>query len=133
MIQRFPPEEIIENFNVIVKSGKVGMIGCSNWHIDRIARANQFAKKHGLSGFALSQIQWSLADTEEELFREYGAVVMSDNEYNWYYQNNIPIFAYSPQAQGFFTKAADGGIDSVSEKLRRYYDTRDNLIRLEKL
>lgn len=127
------PEEIIENLNHVMRSGKIKMISCSNWHVDRIEKANQYARMNGLSGLMCSQIQWSLAHTYEEYFKEFQSVIMSDAEYEWYLKNNMPVFAYGSQARGFFAKAALQGIESVSAEVRGWYGSDDNLKRLEKV
>jgi aryl-alcohol dehydrogenase-like predicted oxidoreductase len=128
-----PVEDIIESVNHVMRSGTIKMIGCSNWHVERIQKANAYARKSGLAGFTLSQIQWSLAHSYEEYFKQYQSVLMSDAEYAWYLENKMPVFAYSPQAQGFFARAAAQGLEAVSERGRRYYGSEDNLKRLEKV
>jgi aryl-alcohol dehydrogenase-like predicted oxidoreductase len=128
-----PPEEIIENLNHIMRSGKIKMIGCSNWHVDRIEKANQYARKNGLSGFLLSQIQWNLAHTYEEYFKQFQSVLMSDIEYEWYRREKMPVFAYGSQASGFFAKVASHGIEAVREEHRGYYESEENMKRLEKV
>lgn len=124
-------EEIVDNMNAaIVSSGAVRLIGCSNWHVDRIASANEYAAATGQQGFAASQIQWSLAHTHEEYFVKYGAVVMSDQEYKWYKQQCIPVFAFGSQARGFFSKVASNGLESLSAETRAHYASDENLLRV---
>ena len=113
-----PVEEIVESFNRIMQSGKIGMIGCSNWYVDRIKKANEYAGRTGLKGFMLSQVQWSLAHTHEEYLKKHKAVVMSETQYAWYLKNWLPVFAYGAQAQGFFAKAARTGVEAVSPESR---------------
>lgn len=126
-------DEIVENLNSFIKEGKIRMIGCSNWRSDRMEQANQYAEQKGLCGFLSSQIHWSLAHTREEIYMDYGIVIMDENQYDYYLRKNIPIFAYAPQAQGFFVKAAAGGLDVLSEKTRNRFGSEDNLKRLEVL
>jgi 1-deoxyxylulose-5-phosphate synthase len=128
-----PVEEIIDGVNTIIRSGKIRMLGCSNWHVDRLARANAYASSSGQTGFMLSQIQWNLASTREEYFKQYGVVIMSEAEYAWYYQNRMPVFAFGSQAQGFFSKAASRGLEAVSAESRRNYGSEDNLERLKRV
>lgn len=128
-----PAGEIIENLNSFIKAGKIRFIGASNWKAARIEEANDFAAKSGYDGFVSSQIQWSLAETGEEIYRDYGIVIMNGKEYDWYLKHKIPVFAYAPQAQGFFPKAAKGGLISLSEKTRARFGSENNLKRLENL
>lgn len=126
-------ESVIDGINTLIKSGKVGIVGCSNWHVDRIEKANAYAQQTGQHGFCMSQIQWTLGDSEEEKFKQFTAVLMDDLSYDWYLKNNMPIFSFSPQAQGFFSKAAKQGIDNLDERLRYCYASEDNLKRLERV
>lgn len=128
-----PVEQVVDGMNQLLRSGKIGTIGCSNWHVGRVEAANRYAAQTGQRGFELSQIQWSLASSQEEFFRQFTAVLMDDASYDWYYKNKMPVFAFSPQAQGFFSKAAASGLDSLNEMLARCYINPDNLVRLERV
>lgn len=128
--ESIPVEQVVDGMNQLLRSGKIGTIGCSNWHVGRIEAANHYAAQTGQRGFELSQIQWSLANSKEEFFRQFTAVLMDDASYDWYYKNKIPVFAFSPQAQGFFSKAAANGLDSLNEMLAKCYISPDNLVRL---
>lgn len=90
----YPVEKVIDTLNEYKKEGKIRVFGCSNWAIERIAAANAYAKQSGQEGFAASQIQWSLARTQipEYFLKNFGSVCMDDAQYDWYYENNIPIF-----------------------------------------
>lgn len=131
--ERVPVESIVDSMNALLETGKIGVMGCSNWHVDRIDAANRYAQATGQRGFELSQIQWSLAESREELFREFTAVLMDEKSYDWYYKHAMPVFAFSPQAQGFFSKAAEGGVESLGEMLRTCYANPNNRIRLERV
>lgn len=126
-----PVEGVIDGINALLRSGKVRIVGCSNWHIDRIKSANAYAKRSGQEGFAMSQIQWSLGESDEEKFRQFTAVLMDDPSYDWYLANGMPIFSFSPQAQGFFSKAAKFGVEKLDERMRYCYASEKNLQRLE--
>ena len=118
-----PVGEIVENINSFIKEGKIRMAGCSNWRSDRIEQANQYAAEKGLNGFAASQIQWSLAHTSEDIYQDYGIVIMDENEYGYYVHKNLPVFAYASQAQGFFSKVANGGLEALSDKTRKRFSS----------
>lgn len=128
-----PVEQIVENINTFIKEGKIRLIGCSNWHSDRIEKANAYARQTGLQGFSSSQIQWSLASTNEEIYDDYGIAIMNPSEYQWYLNNKMPVFAYGSQAQGFFTKTAVAGLASLTQKIRKRYESPENLKRLERV
>ena len=129
-----PVESIIDAVNAVVATGKVRAIGCSNWSTDRIAAANAYAKANGLHGFWANQIQWSLARvTSRDYIDRYNVLVMDDDAYQWYLENDIAVFAFSSMAQGFFSVGAAKGIEGVREEIRRFYENEGNLQRLARV
>ncbi len=128
-----PVEEIIDSVNSIIASGKVRMVGCSNWSVQRIEAAEAYANMSGQHGFLASQIQWSLAQTLEENFTSMGVKVMDPASYAWYLSRNMPVFAFSAQAMGFFAKVASGGPDSLTEEMRFRYASQENLARADRV
>lgn len=126
-------EKIVDDMNLLLKEGTVRMIGCSNWKVDRIEEANEYARKSGQKGFLASQIQWSIAHTEEKYFRQFGSVIMDENSYEWYLQKKMPVFAYSPQAQGFFSKLDESGEDLLGKMLTTCYLNGENRERYRRI
>ncbi|ORY35569.1 putative aryl-alcohol dehydrogenase [Naematelia encephala] len=55
-------QEVMENLNVLVKSGKVLYLGISDTPAWIVAQANQWANDHGLTPFSVYQGRWSLGD-----------------------------------------------------------------------
>lgn len=131
--ESLPVEQIVDNINQIIKEGKAKVVGCSNWHANRIKAANEYAKASGQQGFLASQVQWSLVDTKEEYFKQYQAVVMNPDSYNWYLSQNMPVFAFSSQAQGFFSRIGIKGLDALPAELRHNFASPENLIRYERV
>ena len=125
-----PVEEILETANLILKQGKARIIGVSNFQNDRIEAARQYAKEHGLTPFGGSQIQWSLAATEDKYFEQFTSLVMTPERYAYYMKNDMFVFAFSAQAQGFFARLAAGGRESIPGFLWEQFGSDDNLKRL---
>jgi aryl-alcohol dehydrogenase-like predicted oxidoreductase len=100
-----PVEPIMDALNEHIRAGRVRTIGASNWTTQRIAAANAYAQANGLQPFVASSPQFGLADSVAEPWplclsisgpRE--AVARA-----WYAQNQMPLFAWSPLASGFFS------------------------------
>jgi len=129
------PGEIIESINELIRQGKVGAAGCSNWSSDRIEQANAYAAEHGLQGFELSQIQWSLAqaDQSKESFLSHKDIVMTDSEYKWYLDHNMTVFAWGSQAHALFRRADKYGWENLPESLLNEFGSEDNRIRYERV
>ena len=126
-----PVEGIVDGYNKLIKAGKVFTVGCSNWSIERIKAANAYAEATGQYGFSLSQINWSLATTMHEFFRDPTNLTMDNESYDWYYSHNMPIFSFSSQAQGFFPRVDAGGLLSLPEDLQKSYGSQENMRRLK--
>ncbi|WP_040197344.1 aldo/keto reductase [Candidatus Soleaferrea massiliensis] len=128
-----PVGEIVELVNEFIQKGYVRAVGASNWSVERIAEANAYAKRHGLSGFSMSQIQWSLASCTPESWGDDTLICMNDEEYRWYLENKFPVMAFSSQAKGIFSKSIEQGMDSLSEKVRTRFLNESNIRRIERV
>ena len=129
----YPIEDLIDTCNEIVKQGKARKIGCSNFVTPRIAAANAYASANGLIGFTSSQIQWSLAASDDRHFAQFGSIVMTPERYDYYLKHDIPVFSFSSQAQGFFSKVEKNGLESLPPHLAEQYGSEENMKRLENL
>lgn len=125
--------EIIETLNGFVKKGKIRAFGASNWSAKRIASANKYAAEHGLKGFCASQIKFSPAITSPSFADDPTLVEMNKTEFDFYKASHMPVFAFAPQAKGFFSKMAVGGESALSDKARERYMCETNLLRLDKI
>ena len=116
---------IVETLDYIVRSGKARYCGVSNWTAARIAEANRFAEEHGLYPICASQIQYNIADNVPEV-EDKTLVAMNDAEYGFYKQTKMPVFAFSAQAKGFFTKLDKMGAEELSKTPYAKYLTDRN-------
>lgn len=123
-------EEIIDYLNDLVKEGKIKHFGASNWRVERIIEANDYAEKNGKLGFSASQIRFSPAHLVEGGDAR-SLVTMNSSSFDTYKTLGIPVAAYASQAKGFFSKMADRGVDALSPKSRDRYYSEENLRRLE--
>ncbi len=96
-----PVGEILEILNAHVESGKIGAFGGSNWSIERLQEANDYAKNNGLIGFSFSSPNLSLAKAKEPYWP--GCVSINESMLAWHEQSNLPLLSWSSQARGFFT------------------------------
>ncbi len=127
-----PVEEIIYALNRMVKKGKIRTFGCSNWKSDRIIQADAYAKMDKLQSFVASQIKWSLAKTNPQSIDDTTLVEMDQQEYTFYKDSGMCVFAYAPQAKGFFTTLSLGGKEALSPKALERYMSKENEVAYEK-
>lgn len=124
--ERVEVEPIMDTLADLVRSGKTRYIGMSNWTHRRIDEANRYARQNNIPLIISSQIQYSVArplleDNDPTL------VLMNDDEYEYFKNNNLSVFAFASQAKGFFSQLDAGGIDNLSEKSRRRYLSEENI------
>jgi len=112
-----PVGPMIECLNEHRAAGRLRAFGTSNWTCERIDEANAFAAAHGLRGFTCNSPQLSLARQNEEHWP--GTMAATDDVRAWHERTQMPLFAWSAQARGFFA-----GHDS--ESVARVYDSADN-------
>ncbi|MBQ3573440.1 MAG: aldo/keto reductase [Clostridia bacterium] len=110
-----PVGPIIDTLNSLIKRGIVRHIGASNWSYDRIIEANEYAKETAQTGFCASQGLYNLA-TRSKLWDFKLAYI--DEEKEKYDRGEIPVFAFSSQAKGFFEKYATGELSGKA--MERY-------------
>lgn len=130
--ERVPVSGIMVALHKLVRQGKVLNIGASNWTAKRIKEANEFALDNNLTPFCASQIKWSLAKTASDINAVQATIEMDENEYSFYNQEKMPVFAFSSQAKGFFYKM-EQGIDAVSGKAKERYFSEKNIQKYKKI
>lgn len=112
---RWSVAEIIELLNGEIAAGRVRAIGASNWTIERLAQANAYAREHGLHGFVVSQIQWSLAHKDTPPPKAHGAqtVYAQSADIAFHERTELALAPFSATAKGYF---------AAEDKRREDYD-----------
>lgn len=127
-LHRDDPEQpvgpLLETLNEHKRAGRVRVLGASNWTTARLEEAAAYAGERGLESFACSSPGLSLAVANEEPWP--GCVTIHDPEaHAWYARTQLPVFAWSSQAGGFFA-------DVRSEHVTRVYESEANRERLRR-
>lgn len=128
--ENIPVGEIVQWMDEFVRDGLIANYGVSNWKASRIDEANKYAVGNGLRGISAGQIRWSLAQVTPGEDKDDTLVAMNDCEYAAYKKNKIPVFAFSSQAKGFFTKirkTEDGTLILPDGKAGQRYTNEDNI------
>ncbi|MBL4575153.1 MAG: aldo/keto reductase, partial [Opitutaceae bacterium] len=125
-----PVSDFIDVLNKHVKAGKIKLFGGSNWSIERVNAANEYAAQNGLQGFSAVSNNFSLAQLVNPVWP--GCVSSSDAESRaWLEKANIALFPWSSQARGFFTDRS--GQDKLDdEELVRCWYSEDNFQRKDR-
>ena len=125
-----PVGEFVDALNEQVQAGRMKIFGGSNWSIARIDEANAYAKKKGLQGFGAVSNQLSLARMINPVWA--GCISASDAASKaWLAKTEIPLFAWSSQARGFFVRGSRDFTEDA-ELLNCWYSD-DNFERLKRV
>jgi aryl-alcohol dehydrogenase-like predicted oxidoreductase len=104
---KVPVGPIVEKLNALAKEGRIGAFGGSNWSTARIQAANDYAREHGLTPFAISSPNFSLAEQVEEPWTDCVTISGPDGaparEYYTAHKDDIALFTWSSLAGGFFS------------------------------
>lgn len=100
-----PVGPIVEALNHWRNEGLIRAFGGSNWSYERIREANAYAESHGLTKFAVTSPNFSLANQIREPWAECITISGPANEAarQYYRETQIAIFAWSSLAGGFFS------------------------------
>ena len=100
-----PVGPIVEALNAHQKAGRIGAFGGSNWAWQRIKEANDYAQEHGLTPFAVTSPNFSLAEMYEEPWD--GCISISGPQgqeaRDCYARTGIAVMPWSSMAGGFFS------------------------------
>ena len=122
-----PAGTIIEHLNQEIRAGNIRAIGASNWELERLQEANEYAAEHGLHGFVVSSNNISLAIPMEPMWK--GVVSVSEAAWKWHHETQFPLLPWSSQARGFFSGRFAPEKRENQDMVRVYY-TDDNFERL---
>ena len=125
-----PVGEFVDWLNGQKEAGRMRAFGGSNWTPERLQEANEYAAGKGLTGFAASSPNFALAVWNEPVWAD--CVRGTDEKSKeWYTKQRMPLFAWSSQAQGFFTGRYSPD-DRSDESMVRCWYNEGNWQRLER-
>lgn len=114
-----PVGPLVEALNEEKDRGRIRAFGGSNWNYARIEEANAYAVDHGLTPFAVSNPNLSLARPKEPMWA--GCVSADDAMRAWHTQTQFPLISWSSQAGGFFSGRFSPEDTSNDDMVRVYY------------
>jgi aryl-alcohol dehydrogenase-like predicted oxidoreductase len=130
-----PVEEIIDTLEAQARAGKIRCFGCSNWRLERIRAAQEYAAGRGMSGFVGVQNLWSLAKPNLDAIRRRDPThaVMDDELWQYHQQTGLAAIPYTSQANGLFQKMDAGGAAALPADLARLYMSGETEGRYQRL
>lgn len=99
------------------KAGRIRYFGCSNWSVERIQAAQQYAQTIGHSGFIACQPMWGLAEPDRKAMQQYAPGGYYEDGYRVLHEAGMTMIPYSAQSRGFFSKLDKMGAGAGAEVL----------------
>ncbi len=126
-----PVGEFVDVLNENKEAGRIKVFGGSNWTVERVQEANEYAARNGLTGFTALSNNFSLAQWNEPPWP--GCETASDpGSRRWLEEQQMPLFPWSSQARGFFVEGRATPEDRSDADLTRCWYSDDNFLRLER-
>lgn len=127
-----PVGEFVDVLNEHHQAGRIGVFGGSNWSLERVDEANEYASQNDLVGFSVLSNHMSLARMVEAPWD--GCLAASDAESRaWLAERQMPLFPWSAQARGFFVDGRAGTDKLDDPELVRCWYSDDNFERLSRV
>jgi len=124
-----PVGPLVEALNEEQKRGRIRALGASNWRVERIAEANQYASENGLNGFVISSPNLSLAQPKKMTFP--GTLFADEATRQWHHAHQFPLLAWSSLAAGFMSGRFKPD-ESSDENMTQVYYSEENFERLRR-
>lgn len=128
-------EELVETMENFVRREKIRYYGVSNWTLDRIQAAQDYAASRGLRGFVMNQALFN-AGSDHMPAPSDDTLVKVDTQMQIYHRNlqnssmDILCAGFSGNCGGFFQQYLKGGADAVRDKT---YLTPENIKKAEQI
>jgi len=127
-----PVSAIIDALIGHQSAGRIGAFGCSNWSVERIQQAQQYAASLGHEGFVAVQPMWGLAEPDRTAMMTYAPGGYYEDGYVAVHKLGLTMIPYSGQSRGIFTKLAAGATkETLGPDVAALYYNDKNLHKLE--
>jgi predicted dehydrogenase/aryl-alcohol dehydrogenase-like predicted oxidoreductase len=127
----YPVSAFVDVLNEHKAAGRIKAFGGSNWTLERVQEANDYARANGLEGFTVVSNNFSLARMVEPIWA--GCVAASDDASRaWFTNTQTALLSWSSQARGFFLPGRAAPDKTDDKELVRTWYAPDNFQRLER-
>ena len=125
-----PVSTIIDYLNDFVKQGKIRYFSVSNWSIERIQAAQNYAAQTGQQSISANQVMWSYPVFDVTKSTIDGLAWLDNVSKEYHIKSHLAVIAYQSQARGFFHKLAAG--EDISPTLMAQFHTMENTQRYKR-
>ncbi|MBN1371946.1 MAG: aldo/keto reductase [Anaerolineaceae bacterium] len=124
--QSRPVADILSTLEEAVQAGKIRYYAASNWGAERMQEAQDYAQSTGLRGFVATQVLWNAAVMERAKVPDTTIELMTPALYEFHRKSVLAAIPYSSQANGLFTRMANGTLDGMNPGQRQGYPEEAN-------
>ena len=115
-----PVEYIMDTLFENIDRGYIRYLGCSNWSVERLRRANEYAASCGRDGFIISSDRWSLAKFKPD--KDPTIVAFDAERFDYIKEQGITEAPFQAIGKGALSRIAAG------EMPRGDYDLPENYL-----
>jgi len=115
--------EIMESLAAHVKAGKIRYFGLSNWSVPRIKEAIRYCRENNLPEPIVNQVQFAPAQVNRGNI-DPTLEAMNREAFAYHAQSQMPVFGFSSQAKGYFSKLDRG--TELSPGIMAEYENETN-------
>jgi aryl-alcohol dehydrogenase-like predicted oxidoreductase len=108
-----PVEELVDLLAEQVKAGRIRYAGVSNWRLERLQAAQEYAARAGLPAFAADQVLWNAAVIDRAAIPDPTIHVMDKPLWDYHKATGLAAIPFTSQANGLFDKLEKGRLDST--------------------
>ena len=119
---------LVDALDEEIKAGRIRGYGASNWNVNRIQEAIDYANNNQKTPMQGSSPHFSLALANEPYWPD--TVVTDQNDKNWFEKNNFLLVAWSSLGRGFFARGNINYTDDAD--LVRVFYSEDNFERKDR-
>ena len=117
---RVPVDEIMDALSGIIAAGLIRHAGASNWTAERIAAANEYARRRNQPGLVISSPSWNLAQRNPGTMFDPTMRELTPGDEAWHVESRLPVMCYNASAGGWFAAESEGGpYDNPVSRARR--------------
>ena len=121
-----PVGEIVDWMDAHCASGEIRAWGVSNWTLERIRAAQEYAAAHGRRPMACNEPMWSFATIRKAGLGDQTLVPFDAEMHRYHCETGLGLMAYSSQAQGYFSKMASARADGTPFPPHPVYGGEEN-------
>jgi 1-deoxyxylulose-5-phosphate synthase len=116
-----PVGDVVAALDHHLRLGRIRAYGGSNWSHQRLQEANEVARARGLTPFAASSPNLSLAVPKEPMWPGCVSVAGDAPALAWYEREGFPLLSWSSQGGGFFSGRFRPDAPDDPDMVRVYY------------